>query len=150
MKITSNQLLSALIKRLTRVSLVNEGENLILEEETNHDRTGKPVVCRDTSHAQRASQTRFFHESTNFIVGDETNHDRTGKPVVCRQRGAEQFVFGDDETESDMSLGSRSFLEWVNDQVRKKQKRSSMNVTEDGEKHGGCSCLQHWNHWNHL
>ena len=104
MKIRSNQLLSALIKRLTHVSLVNEGENLILEEETNHDRTVKPVVCRDTSHAQRASQTRFFHESTNFNVGDETNHDRTEKPVVCPQRGAEQFVFGDDETESDLSF----------------------------------------------
>ena len=34
-----------------------------------------------------------------------------------------------------MSLGSRSFLDRVNDQVRKRQKRSSMNVTEDSEKH---------------
>ena len=54
---------------------------------------------------------------------------------VCRQRGAQQFVIGDDEKESEMSLGSRSFLNRVNDQVRKRQKRSSMNVTEDGEKH---------------
>ena len=36
------------------------------------------------------------------------------------------------EAESELSLGSRSFL---NDQVRKRQKRSSMNVMEDGEKH---------------
>ena len=28
-----------------------------------------------------------------------------------------------------------AFLNRVNDQVRKRQKRSSMNVTEDGEKH---------------
>ena len=34
-----------------------------------------------------------------------------------------------------MSLESRSFLHRVNDQVRKRQKRSSMNVTEDSEKH---------------
>ena len=63
--------------------------------------------------------------------------DRTEKPVVCPQRGAraQQFVIGNDETELDLSLGSRSFLDWVNDQVRKRQKRSSMNVTEDGEKH---------------
>ena len=61
--------------------------------------------------------------------------DRTGKPVVCRQRGAQQFVIGDDETESDLSLGSRSFLHKVNDQVRKRQKRSSMKITEDNEKH---------------
>ena len=27
-----------------------EGQNLILEDEINHDRTGKPVVCRDANH----------------------------------------------------------------------------------------------------
>ena len=32
-------------------------------------------------------------------------------------------------------MESRSFLNMVNDQVRKRQKRSSMNVAEDGEKH---------------
>ena len=35
----------------------------------------------------------------------------------------------------ELSLGSRSFLDRVNDQVRKRQKRSSMNVTENDEKH---------------
>ena len=49
-----------------------------------HDRTVKPVVCRDTSHAQGASLTRSSHDSTNFNAEDETNHDRTVKPVVCR------------------------------------------------------------------
>ena len=44
------------------------------------------------------------------------------KPVVRPQRGAQQFVIGDDETESDLSLGSKSFLNRVNDQVRKKAK----------------------------
>ena len=43
------------------------------------DRTETPVVCRDASHAQGASQTRSSHESTNFNVEDETNHDRTGE-----------------------------------------------------------------------
>ena len=66
---------------------------------------------------------------------EEENHDRTVRPVVCPQRGAHQFLIGDDETELELSLGSRSFLDRVNDQVRKRQKRSSMNVTEDGEKH---------------
>ena len=32
-------------------------------------------------------------------------------------------------------MESRSFLNRVNDQVRKRQERSSMNVTEDEEKH---------------
>ena len=58
----------------------------------DHDRTGKPDVCRDTSHAQGASQTRSSHESTNFNVEDETNHDRTGKPVVCRDANHEQSM----------------------------------------------------------
>ena len=63
--------------------------------------------------------------------------DRTAKPVVCPQRGAgaQQFVIGDDEIELELLLRLRSFLDRVNDQVRKRQKRSSMNVTEGGEKH---------------
>ena len=40
-----------------------------------------------------------------------------------------------DETESELSVESRSFLSRVTDQVRKRQKRSSMNVTENEEKH---------------
>ena len=68
---------------------------------------------------------------------DELMDDRTGTPVVCPQRGArpQQFIIGDEETELELSFGSRSFLDRVNDQVRKKQKRSSMNVTENDEKH---------------
>ena len=67
---------------------------------------------------------------------DEMMDDRTVTTVVCRQRGPmpQQFIIGDDEAELELSLGSRSFLERVNDQVRKRQKRSSMNVTEDSEK----------------
>ena len=62
--------------------------------------------------------------------------DRTVKPVVCPQRGArpQQFIIGDDETELDLSLGSRSFSDRVNDQVRKRQKRIS-SVTGNGEEH---------------
>ena len=58
----------------------------------DHDRTGKPVVCRDASYAQGASQTRSSHESTNFNVEDETKHDRTGKPVVCRDASPAQSL----------------------------------------------------------
>ena len=113
-------------------------------------RTVKPVVCRDTSHEQ--GHHHQFVESTHSASYwewdddeawssqewkfDELMDDRTVKPVVCPQGGAraQQFVIGDDETESELSLGSRSFLNRVNDQVRKRQKRSSMNVTEDSEK----------------
>ena len=61
-------------------------------------------------------------------------HDRTRRPVVCSQR-AHQFVIEDDETESELSLGSRSFSHRVNDQVRKRQKQSSQDATEDSEEH---------------
>ena len=47
----------------------------------------------------------------------------------------QQFIIGNDETESELSVESRSFLSRVNDQVRKRQKLSSMNVTEDSEMH---------------
>ena len=91
----------------------------------------------------RESQLSFFHEKTQHdgtaqsIVNEVIPRDRPGQPVVIPQRGAkpQQFIIGSDETESELSLGSRSFLDRVNDQVRKRQKRSSMNVTEDGEKH---------------
>ena len=56
-----------------------EGQNQIFEDETNHDRTGKLVVCPQ----EGAPQTRFSRDSTNFNVEDETNHDRTEKLVVC-------------------------------------------------------------------
>ena len=70
----------------------------------------------------------------NPILEEDVNHDRTG-PVVCPQGGAHQFVIEDDETESELSLGSRSFLHRVNDQVRKKQKQSAIDATEDSEEH---------------
>ena len=68
---------------------------------------------------------------------EEEPLDRTGQPVVYPQREAwpQQFIIGNDETESELSMGSRSFLNRVNDQVRKRQERSSVNVTENEEKH---------------
>ena len=58
--------------------------------------------------------------------------NRTKKPVVCPQGGAraQQFIIGDDETELDLSSGSRSFLDRV-----KRQNQSSKDATKDCEKH---------------
>ena len=99
------------------------------------DRTETPVVCpRAKTHE---FQSIFSHEKTKHVIlGEEETHDRTGQPVVCPKRGAmpQQFIIGDDLAELELSLGSRSFLDRVNDQVRKRQKRSSMNVTENDEK----------------
>ena len=47
----------------------------------------------------------------------------------------QQFIIGDDEAEMELSLESRLFLVGVNDQVRKKKKRSSITVTENDEKY---------------
>ena len=59
-----------------------------------------------------------------------------GRPDIDPQREArpQQFVIGNDEAEFELSVESRSFVNRVNNQVRKRQKRIS-NVTGDGEKH---------------
>ena len=105
------------------------------------DKSGQPVV---TSWGKtRESQSSFFHEKTQqdgtaqSIVNEVIPRDRSWQPVVIPQRGArpQQFIIGNDETELELSVESRSFLNKANDQVRKRQKRSSLDVTEDGEKH---------------
>ena len=47
---------------------------------------------------------------------------------------SQNFFMGSDTTELDLSVESRSFVNRVNDQVRKKQKRIS-NAAGDGEEH---------------
>ena len=65
----------------------------------DHDRTGKPVVCRDENHEQptvvcseQTTHPRFSREGQNLIVEEETNHDRTEKPVVCRDANHERSM----------------------------------------------------------
>ena len=89
------------------------------------------------SSSSSESPEKRSYESRSPWSAKAEEYDRKGTPVVCPQRGArpQQFIIGDDETELDLSLRSRSFLDRMNDQVRKRQKRSSINVTEHGEKH---------------
>ena len=47
---------------------------------------------------------------------------------------SQNFVMGNDETKLELSVESRSFVNRVNGQVRKRQKRIS-NVAGDGEEH---------------
>ena len=109
-----------------------------------YDRAGKPVVCSHERHrpvvcAHSSSYSEWHIDrtwSSQEWKSDELMDDRTVRPVVCPQGAAPQhFVIEDDEAESDLSLGSRSFLHRVNDQVRKRQKQSSMDATEDSEEH---------------
>ena len=39
---------------------IREGQNLVLEEQTNHETTEKPVVCRDISREQGALPNTFL------------------------------------------------------------------------------------------
>ena len=103
----------------------------LLEQGDMFRQNNRPVrVLRKSTNvsnlAAKAAKSRFSREHKHVILEEEENHDRTGKPVVCPQRGsrAHQFVIGDDETELDFSSGSRSFLDRVNDQVRKKGKNN--------------------------
>ena len=116
------------------------------------DRTGQPVVCSDPRtvpdyYHEQSTESSFSARyskwddnkawSSQEWKADKSKGDGTVQPVVIPQRGArpQQCIIGDDETELDLSLGSKSFLDRVNDQVRKRQRRSSMNVTENEEKH---------------
>ena len=68
------------------------------------------------------------------VRNQETLRDRSERPDINSQEEVrpQQFVIGSDETDLELSVESRSFVNRVNDQVRKRQKRIS-NVTEDGE-----------------
>ena len=104
------------------------------------DRSERPDVT--SWGATRESQPGFSHEETQHdgtaqsVVSEVILRERSGRPDVNPQREArpQQFVIGNDEAELELSVESRSFVNRVNDQVRKRQKRIS-NVTEDGEKH---------------
>ena len=86
-------------------------------------------------------QVRPHHEATlldgtaQSVRYGEPLRDGSGQPDnVNSQEAAHSqiFVMGSDKTELGLSVESRSFVNRVNDQVRKRQKRIS-NVAGDGE-----------------
>ena len=104
------------------------------------ERSWRPDVT--SWRTTRESQPGFSHAETQHdgtaqsVVNEVMLRERSERPDVDPQREArpQQFVIGNDETESELSVESRSFVNRVNDQVQKRQKRIS-SVTEDGEKH---------------
>ena len=67
----------------------------------------------------------------------ETLRDRSGRPGNINSQEVatpQNFIMGSDTTELELSVESRSFVNPVNDQVRKRQKRIS-NVAGEGEEH---------------
>ena len=75
-------------------------------------------------------------EPSKSLVSEVIAQERPGRPDVDSQGATwpQQFGIRNDEAELELSEESRSFVNRVNDKVRKRQKRIS-NVTEDGEKH---------------
>ena len=103
-----------------------------------YERSGRPD---ETSwRATREIRPSFSHEETlhdgtaQSVVNEAMPRDRLGRPDIDSQEGAwpQQFVIGNDEEEFELSVESRSFLNRVNNQLRKRQKNS--NVTENAEK----------------
>ena len=71
------------------------------------------------------------------VRNGEILRDRSGQPDNINSQEEErpqQFVIGNDEIELELSAESRSFVNRVNDQVPKGQKRIS-NVAGDGQEH---------------
>ena len=106
-----------------------------------YERSGRPD---ETSwRATREIRPGFSHEETlhdgtaQSVMNEGIPRDRSGRPDTDSQEGVwtQQFVIGNDEAELELSVESRSFLNRVNDQVRKRQKLCSVDVSEDSGKH---------------
>ena len=103
-----------------------------------YERSGRP----DKTSWKMIRKVRPGHEeicldgTAQSVRNEETPRDRSGRPDIDSQREAwpQQFVIGNDKAELELSVESRSFVNRVNDQVRKRQKIIS-NVTGDEEKH---------------
>ena len=108
-------------------------------ETTTYDRSGR----LDKTSWRMVRKVRPDHEeilldgTAQFVRNGETLRDRSGRPdnIISQEVARPQnSIMGNDETELELSVESRSFVNRVNDQVRKRQKRIS-NVAEDGEEH---------------
>ena len=108
-------------------------------EVTTYDRSGRP----DKTSWRMVRQIRPDHEE---ILLDGTAQsvryggplrDRSGRPGNINSQevaNSQNFIMGSDTTELELSVESRSFVNRVNDQVRKRQKRIS-NVAGEGAEH---------------
>ena len=108
-------------------------------ETTTHDRSGQP----DKTSWRMVRQVRPDHEeilldrTTQSVRYGETLRDRSGQPGNFNSQevaNSQNFIMGSDTTELELSVESRSFVNRVNDQVRKRQNRIS-NVAGEEEEH---------------
>ena len=94
-----------------------------------YERSGRPDETSwksDTRNSTWFSHEENLHDGTaQSVVNEVMPRDRPGRPDVDPQREArpQNFIIGNDEAELELSVESRSFVNRVNDQVRKRQKR---------------------------
>ena len=93
-------------------------------ENKTYDRSGRP----DKTSWKMARKVRPGHEkilldgAAQSVKNEETLCDRSERPHDINSREEvrpQQFVMGSDTTELELSVESRSFVNRVNDQVRK-------------------------------
>ena len=105
-------------------------------EAATYDRSGRP----DKTSWRMVQKVRLDHEAT-LLDGTaqsarygEMLRDRSGQPDNINSQEVarpQNFIMGNDETELDLSVESRSFVNRVNDKCKKDRKNS--NVAGDGE-----------------
>ena len=101
-------------------------------ETTTYERSGSPD--KTSWRMVREVRPGFSHEetlhdgTTQSLVNEVIPRERLVRPDVDSQRGTwpQQFVIGNDETELEFSVESRSFVNRVNDQVRKNRNEFQM------------------------
>ena len=108
-------------------------------EATTHDRSGQPdkISWRMVRKVRPDHEEILLDGTAQSVRNEETLRDRSGRPDDIYSQEVvrpQNFVMGNDGTELELSVESRSFVNRVNDQVRKRQKRIS-SVTGNGEEH---------------
>ena len=107
-------------------------------ETTTYDRSRRPdKTSWRIVRKVRPDHEEILHDGTaQSVRNGETLRDRSGRPDNINSQEVarpQNSVMGMDETELELCVESTSFVNRVNDQVRKRQKKS--NVTGDGEEH---------------
>ena len=108
-------------------------------EAATYDRSGRP----DETSWRMVRKVRLDHEeilldgTAQSVRYGETLRERSGRAGNINSQevaNSQNFIMGSDTTELELSVESRSFVNRVNDQVRKRQKIIS-NVAGEGEEH---------------
>ena len=100
-------------------------------ETTTYDRSGRPdqTSWRMVRRARPDLEEILLDGTAQSVRNGETLRDRSGSPHNINSQEvarSQNFVIGNDETELELSVESRSFVNRVNDQVRKRQKQFPM------------------------